>query len=42
MDKAHLLIRTDHHRGCYLIEAVMGADRITLATGGGAGRLAPG
>ena len=32
MDSAHLLIRTDQHRRCYLIEAVMGADRITLAT----------
>ena len=32
MDKAHLLIRTDQPRNCYLIEAVMGADRITLAT----------
>jgi hypothetical protein len=32
MDKAHILIRTDHHRNLFLIEAVMGADRITLAT----------
>lgn len=32
MDQAHLLIHTDHRRRCYLIEAVMGADRITLAT----------
>ena len=32
MDKEHILIRTDHHRQLFLIEAVMGADRITLAT----------
>lgn len=32
MDKAHLLIRTDHHRNLFLIEAVMGKNRITLAT----------
>ena len=32
MDKEHILIRTDHHRNLFLIEAVMGADRITLAT----------
>ena len=32
MDKEHILIRTDHHRNVFLIEAVMGADRITLAT----------
>ena len=32
MDKEHILIRTDHHRNVLLIEAVMGADRITLAT----------
>jgi len=32
MDKAHILIRTDHHRGLYLVEASQGADRITLAT----------
>jgi len=32
MDKAHLTIRNDHPRRLYLIEAVMGADRITLAT----------
>jgi hypothetical protein len=31
MDKAHILIRTDH-RGIYLIEESQGADRITLAT----------
>lgn len=32
MDQAHLLIRTDHHNRNFLIEAVMGADRIILAT----------
>ena len=32
MDKEHILIRTDQHRQTFLIEAVMGADRITLAT----------
>jgi hypothetical protein len=32
MDQAHLLIRTDHHNRNYLIEAVMGAERIILAT----------
>lgn len=32
MDQAHLTIRTDRHRQLFLIEAVMGADRITLAT----------
>ena len=32
MDKEHILIRTDKHRQMFLIEAVMGADRITLAT----------
>ena len=32
MDAAHLLIRLDHKRNLYLIEAAMGADRITLAT----------
>ncbi len=32
MDKEHILIRTDHHRQLFLIEAVMGADRIILAT----------
>jgi hypothetical protein len=32
MDKEHILIRTDHHRKLYLIEASMGAERITLAT----------
>jgi hypothetical protein len=32
MDAAHLLIRKDHKRNLYLIEAAMGADRITLAT----------
>ena len=32
MDKEHILIRTDHHRQLFLIEDVMGADRITLAT----------
>lgn len=32
MDKEHILIRTDHHRRLFLVEAVMGADRITLAT----------
>lgn len=32
MDAAHFTIRTDHPRQMFLIEAVMGADRITLAT----------
>jgi len=32
MDKAHLTIRTDQARRLFLVEAVMGADRITLAT----------
>ncbi len=32
MDKEHITIRTDHHRQLFLIEAVKGADRITLAT----------
>ena len=32
MDSAHLLIRKDHKRNLYLVEAAMGADRITLAT----------
>jgi hypothetical protein len=32
MDKEHILIRTDHHRQLFLSEAVMGADRIILAT----------
>ncbi len=32
MDKAHILIRTDHHRNLFLVEASQGAERITLAT----------
>lgn len=32
METAHLLIRKDHKRNLYLVEAAMGADRITLAT----------
>ena len=32
MDKEHILIRTDHHRNLFLVEASQGAERITLAT----------
>ena len=32
MEKAHILIRTDHHRNLFLVEASQGAERITLAT----------
>jgi hypothetical protein len=32
MDQAHILIRNDHHRKLFLIEASQGAERITLAT----------